>query len=74
MEIFPACLHPDSTRYRYTPFTQVQPFLCVFTLGAEECYLLSADSVSVGGKSVPYVPLATSYADYTSDCWTYDGR
>lgn len=42
--------------------------------GGDKCCLLLADSVSVAGNSVPYVPLASSYADYTSDCWTYDGR
>ena len=34
----------------------------------------AADKVLVEGEAVPYVPLSTSFSDYVTDCWTYDGR
>ncbi|KAL5486960.1 hypothetical protein EMCRGX_G019505 [Ephydatia muelleri] len=32
-----------------------------------------ADTVYVNGRSLPYMPLETSFASYSQDCWTYDG-
>ena len=34
----------------------------------------AADKVIVGGKELPYTPLRESFASYTQDSWTYDGR
>ena len=34
----------------------------------------AADKVIVGGKELPYTPFRESFASYTQDSWTYDGR
>ena len=38
------------------------------------CVALAADTVSVAGSELPYVPLRDSFASYTEDSWTFDGR
>ena len=35
---------------------------------------VSADQVTLAGKELPYVALRDSFADYSMDSWTYDGR
>ena len=37
-------------------------------------FVCAADKVTVEGQDVPYVPLGTSFSDYSKDCWTYDGK
>ena len=34
----------------------------------------AAEKVLVGGKELPYTSLRESFASYTQDSWTYDGR
>ena len=36
--------------------------------------LLIAEKVLLNSNSLSYCPLRDSFDEYTSDCWTYDGR
>ena len=46
-------------------------FLNVF-FGLFVC--LTAKTVSLDGKALNYVPLESSFAAYSENSWTYDGR